>query len=431
MLMREYILEELTNAEIIYLVRRTPDDLNDVLSATREIIDNVSANGDRALLAYSKKFDDVQLADIRVSEHEIQQADDWISSEVKRSLRDAATNIEKFHKLQLPTAVETETAPGVFCRLEWRPIGRVGLYIPAGTAPLASTVLMLSIPARIAGCPEIVLCTPPLRSGRAAPEVLWAASLCGIENIFKVGGAQAIAAMGLGTETIPKVDKLFGPGNRYVAAAKGLLSQPPYDVAIDMHAGPSELLVIADETANSRWIAADLLSQAEHGADSQVVLVTVSSKVAEEVQQELASQVHSFERISIAKQALEKSFIVITSSLERALEFSNLYAPEHLMLAVSDPERLASKVMNAGSVFIGSASSVVFGDYASGTNHTLPTGGTAAASGTLTVQSFMKPLAFQSITRRGLASVAPVAATLARSEGLEAHARAAALREET
>jgi len=431
MLMREYILEELTNAEIISLVRRTPDDLNDVLSATREIIDNVSANGDRALLAYSKKFDDVQLADIRVSEHEIQQADDWISSEVKRSLRNAATNIEKFHKLQLPTAVETETAPGVFCRLEWRPIGRVGLYIPAGTAPLASTVLMLSIPARIAGCPEIVLCTPPLRSGRAAPEVLWAASLCGIENIFKVGGAQAIAAMGLGTETIPKVDKLFGPGNRYVAAAKGLLSQPPYDVAIDMHAGPSELLVIADETANSRWIAADLLSQAEHGADSQVVLVTVSSKVAEEVQQELASQVHSFERISIAKQALEKSFIVITSSLERALEFSNLYAPEHLMLAVSDPERLASKVMNAGSVFIGSASSVVFGDYASGTNHTLPTGGTAAASGTLTVQSFMKPLAFQSITRRGLASVAPVAATLARSEGLEAHARAAALREET
>jgi histidinol dehydrogenase len=427
--MREYILEERPNAELISLVRRAPDDLNDVLLAAREIIDSVNANGDRALLAYSRKFDDVQLDNIRVSDQEIQQAEDSVSSEVRRSLQEAAANIEKFHKLQLPTAVETETAPGVFCRLEWRPIRRVGLYIPAGTAPLASTVLMLAIPARIAACPEIVLCTPPLRSGTAAPEILCAAAMCQIKNIFKVGGAQAIAAMGLGTETIPKVDKLFGPGNRYVAAAKALLSQPPHNIAIDMLAGPSELLVIADETANPRWIAADLLSQAEHGADSQVVLVTTSSTVAEEVQQELARQVRLLKRSSISRRALDNSFIVLASSLERAVEFSNLYAPEHLMLAVSDPERLACKVMNAGSVFIGSASSVVFGDYASGTNHTLPTAGTAAASGTLTVQSFMKPLAFQTITQQGLASVAPVAARLARAEGLEAHARAAALRE--
>ncbi len=427
--MREYILEELTDAEITSLVRRTPDDFNDVLSATREIIDDVSANGDQALLAYSRKFDDVQLDNIRVSEQEIQQAEDSVSSEVRRSLREAAANIEKFHKLQLPTAVETETVPGVFCRLEWRPIGRVGLYIPAGTAPLASTVLMLAIPARIANCLEIVLSTPPLKSGTAAPEILCAAAMCQVKNIFKVGGAQAIAAMGLGTETIPKVDKLFGPGNRYVAAAKALLSQPPYNIAVDMVAGPSELLVIADETANSRWIAADLLSQAEHGADSQVILVTTSSTVAEKVQQELARQVRLLERSSISNQALENSYIVLTSSLERALEFANLYAPEHLMLAVSDAERLACKVMNAGSVFIGSASSVVFGDYASGTNHTLPTSGTAAASGTLTVQSFMKPVAFQRITQQGLASVAPIAAKLARAEGLEAHARAAALRE--
>jgi histidinol dehydrogenase len=431
MLMREYILEELTNPEIMSLVRRSPDDFDDVLSAAREIIDNVSANGDQALLAYSRKFDDAQIDNIRVSEQEIQQAEDSVSNEVKLAFGEAAANIEKFHKLQLPTPIETETAPGVFCRLEWRPIGRVGLYIPAGTAPLASAVLMLAIPARIAACPEIVVCTPPMRSGRAAPEILYAASMCGIKNIFKVGGAQAIAAMGLGTETIPKVDKLFGPGNRYVSAAKAVLSQPPYNVAIDMHAGPSELLVIADETANPRWIAADLLSQAEHGADSQVVLVTVSSKLAEEVRQELARQVDSIERSSISSRALKNSFIVLTPNLDSAVAFSNLYAPEHLMLAVGDAERLACNVMNAGSVFIGSASSVVFGDYASGTNHTLPTAGTAVASGTLTVQSFMKPLAFQSITRQGLASIAPVAASLARAEGLEAHARAAALREES
>ncbi len=428
MLMREYILEELTNAELVSLTRRTPDVLNDLLSEVREIIDNVSANGDHALLAYSIRFDDVQLDTIRVSEQEIRQAEDSVSHEIKLALRRAAANIEKFHRPQLPTAVETETSPGVFCRLEWRPIRRVGLYIPAGSAPLASTVLMLAIPARIAGCPELVLCTPPLKTGEAAPEILYAATTCKINNIFKVGGAQAIAAMGLGTETILKVDKLFGPGNRYVTAAKALLSQPPYNVAIDMHAGPSELLVIADETANPRWIAADLLSQAEHGADSQVILVTTSRRIAGEVQHELTRQLRSLERTSISSRALENSIIVLTSSLEKALDFSNLYAPEHLMLAVTDAEQIACKVMNAGSVFIGSASSVVFGDYASGTNHTLPTGGTAVASGTLTVQSFMKPVAFQRITQQGLVSVEPVATMLARAEGLEAHARAAALR---
>lgn len=353
-----------------------------------------------------------------------------MSSEVEQSLRYAGTNIEKFHKLQLPTAVETETSAGVFCRLEWRPIRRVGLYIPAGSAPLASTVLMLAIPARIAGCPDIVLCTPPMPSGDASPAILCAASMCGITNIFKVGGAQAIAAMGLGTETIPKVDKLFGPGNRYVAAAKALLSQPPHNIAVDMIAGPSELLVIADETANPRWLAADLLSQAEHGADSQVVLVATSRAVAEAIELEMARQIRSLERKPISSQALENSFIVLTSSVEKAIEFSNLYAPEHLMLAVRDADQLASRVMNAGSVFIGHASSVVFGDYVSGTNHTLPTGGTAAASGTLTIQSFMKPIAFQTVTQQGLASVAPVAASLARLEGLEAHARAAVIRGE-
>jgi histidinol dehydrogenase len=426
--MREYNLDQITSAKLVSLMRRVTDDSQDVFSTVREIIYNVSTRGDAALIAYAKNYDNAQLNEIRVTDEEIRSAGCSVSDEAKHALRSAASNIEKFHRLQLPATIETETAAGVFCRLEWRPINRVGLYVPAGTAPLASTVLMLAIPARVAGCPEIVLCTPPLPSGEVAAAILCAAAMCGIANIFKVGGAQAIAAMGLGTETIPKVHKLFGPGNRYVAAAKTLLSQPPHNIAIDMLAGPSELLVIADETANPVWLAADLLSQAEHGADSQVVLVTTSHAIAEAIQLELSRQLQSFERISIVRQALENSFIVLTSSLEKALEFSNLYAPEHLMLAVRDADRFACKVINAGSVFIGTASSVVFGDYASGTNHTLPTAGTATASGTLTIHSFMKPVAFQTITPQGLASVAPVAASLARLEGLEAHARAADVR---
>src|ERR1041384_520785 len=426
--MREYNLDQITSAKLVSLMRRVTDDSQDVFSTVREIIYNVSTRGDAALIAYAKNYDNAQLNEIRVTDEEIRSAGCSVSDEAKHALRSAASNIEKFHRLQLPATIETETAAGVFCRLEWRPINRVGLYVPAGTAPLASTVLMLAIPARVAGCPEIVLCTPPLPSGEVAAAILCAAAMCGVANIFKGGGAQAIAAMGLGTETIPKVHKLFGPGNRYVAAAKTLLSQPPHNIAIDMLAGPSELLVIADETANPVWLAADLLSQAEHGADSQVVLVTTSHAIAEAIQLELSRQLQSFERISIVRQALENSFIVLTSSLEKALEFSNLYAPEHLMLAVRDADRFACKVINAGSVFIGTASSVVFGDYASGTNHTLPTAGTAKASGTLTIHSFMKPVAFQTITPQGLASVAPVAASLARLEGLEAHARAADVR---
>jgi histidinol dehydrogenase len=428
--MRQLILEELTDAELISLVRRTPDDLHEVFATTREIIDNVEANGDRALATYSKTFDGVELQDIKVTRQEIREAEDSVSDGVKQSLRKAAANIEKFHKLQLPPAVDIETVPGVRCRLEWRAIPRVGLYVPGGTAPLASTVLMLAIPARIANCSDIVLCTPPLKSGAAAPEILCAAAMCGVKNIFKVGGAQAIAAMGLGTKTVPRVDKLFGPGNRFVAAAKALLSQAPHNIAIDMLAGPSELLVIADETADPRWVAADLLSQAEHGLDSQVILVTTSAFLAEEIHQELSRQLHAAERSSISSRALENSFVVLASSLAKAVDFANLYAPEHLTLAVSDAEQLAFEVTNAGSVFIGSASSVVFGDYASGTNHTLPTSGTATATGTLTVHRFMKPMAFQTITRQGLASLTPVVASLARAEGLEAHARAAEIRGE-
>jgi len=428
--MRQLILDKLSPTEILAIVRRTPDDFRELFTTTREIIDNVEANGDRALKEYSRRFDGVDLQRIRVSEQEIRDAEASVSDEVKQNLRKAAANIEKFHQQQLSPPVNIESLPGVRCRLEWRPIQRVGLYIPGGTAPLASTVLMLAIPARIANCPEIVLCTPPMTSGSAAPEILCAASMCGVKNIFKVGGAQAIAAMGLGTETVPKVDKLFGPGNRYVAAAKAVLSQPPHNIAIDMLAGPSELLVIADETADPRWVAADLLSQAEHGADSQVILVTTSPSVAENIAKELSRQVQSIERSAISSHALENSFVILASSVTKAVDFANLYAPEHLALAVRDAEQLAAEVMNAGSVFIGAASSVAFGDYASGTNHTLPTSGTARATGALTVHSFMKPIAFQSINGQGIASLTPIVACLARAEGLEGHARAVEIRED-
>ena len=428
--MREYYLEKLSDSEIQALLSRPSNDFGEIDSTVREILNDVGADRDRALAKYSRGFDGVELSSFVVTGQEITEAESQVSHEVKQALRRAAANIESFHSLQIPKEIEVETTPGVRCRLAWRAIRRVGLYIPGGAAPLASTVLMLAIPARLAGCREIVLCTPPAKAGPPSPEILCAAAFCGVKKIFTVGGAQAIAAMGIGTETVPKVDKIFGPGNRFVAAAKALISQPPYNVAIDMLAGPSELMVIADETANPRWVAADLLSQAEHGADSQVVLVANSAVVAARVQKELALQVESLPRSRTINRALDQSFAIIASDLSEALEFVNLYAPEHLILAVREAERLALEVNSAGSVFIGPHSSVVFGDYASGTNHTLPTGATAAAAGTLTVQSFMKPVAFQTVTGPGLRSLAETVKLLARAEGLEAHARAVEIREE-
>ncbi|HEX5731399.1 MAG TPA: histidinol dehydrogenase [Blastocatellia bacterium] len=427
--MREYYLEKLSESEIQSLVSRPSNDFGEIVSSVREILNDVKADRDRAVAKYSREFDGVELRRFVVTQQEIAEADSLLSPDVKQALRRAAANIDTFHRLQIPKEVEVETAEGVYCRLVWRAIQRVGLYVPGGAAPLASTVLMLAIPARLAGCREIVLCTPPAKAGPPSPEILYAASLCGVENIYSVGGAQAIAAMGIGTETVPKVDKIFGPGNRFVVAAKALISQPPYDVAIDMLAGPSELVVVADETANPRWVAADLLSQAEHGADSQVVLVTNSTVVASCVQRELALQVESLPRSRTIARVLDQSLVIIVTELSEAMEFVNLYAPEHLMLAVSDADRLTLEVTNAGSVFIGPHSSVVFGDYASGTNHTLPTGATAAAAGSLTVQSFMKPLAFQTVTGPGLRSLSKTVKLLARAEGLEAHARAVEIRE--
>jgi histidinol dehydrogenase len=427
--MREYYLENLNESEILSLVSRPSNDFGGIVSAVSDILDGVKAGRDKALKKYSREFDGVEPRSFIVTEQQIAEAESLVSTEVKQALGRAAANIESFHRLQIPEGVEVETTEGVYCRLVWRAIGRVGLYVPGGAAPLASTVLMLAIPARLAGCRKIVLCTPPAKTGVPAPDILCAAALCGVKSIFAVGGAQAIAAMGIGTESVPKVDKIFGPGNRFVAAAKSLISQPPYNVAIDMLAGPSELVIIADETANPRWVAADLLSQAEHGVDSQVVLVATSKVVAASVQQELARQLNALPRSRTIARALDESFVIITPNLSKAMEFVNLYAPEHLILAVSEADRLAVEVNNAGSVFMGPHSSVVFGDYASGTNHTLPTGGTAAAAGSLTVQSFMKPVAFQSVTGQGLRSLAETVKRLARAEGLEAHARAVEIRE--
>ena len=428
--MREYYLEQLNESDIQSLVERQSNDFGNIISKVCDILEGVKADGDNALAKYSREFDGVELHRFAVTEQVISDAESLVSNGVKQALRRAAANIEAFHRLQIPEGIEIETTEGVHCRLAWKAIGRVGLYVPGGAAPLASTVLMLAIPARIAGCSEIVLCTPPAKTGPPAPEILYAAALCGVKTIFTVGGAQAIAAMGIGTETVPKVDKIFGPGNLFVAAAKALISQPPYNVAIDMLAGPSELVVVADETANPRWVAADLLSQAEHGVDSQVVLVTNSTDIAARVQREVSAQLDGLPRNRTIAHALDMSFVIIVPNLSKAIEFVNLYAPEHLILSVSDPDRLALGVNNAGSVFIGPNSSVVFGDYASGTNHTLPTGRTAAATGSLTVQSFMKPVAFQTVTGPGLRSLAETVKLLARAEGLEAHARAVEIREE-
>ncbi|HXG39213.1 MAG TPA: histidinol dehydrogenase, partial [Bacteroidota bacterium] len=350
------------------------------------------------------------------------------SDETLTALNTAAANIEKFHRSQLRTIRKVETLPGVVCWQENRPIETVGFYVPAGSAPLPSTVLMLGIPAMLAGCSRIVLCSPPQKNGKVDALVLAAATLVGIKEIYNVGGAQAIAAMAYGTESIPKVNKIFGPGNRYVAAAKQFVATDPEGAAIDLLAGPSELLVIADEYANATVVAADLLSQAEHDPDAQVALVTPSAFLAQRVQEALAGLQKDLPRRNIIEQSLKNSFVVLTASLDEAIRFANDYAPEHLLLNVREPESLIPQIRSAGSVFLGPYSPVTAGDYASGTNHTLPTGGSAKWTGGISVESFQKTVTFQSISREGLQLLAPTLTLLAAAEGLEAHKRAVAAR---
>ncbi len=427
--MKQYIYRNLSRSELCSLTKRPFADDRSIMPLMQSILDDVRAGKDAALKRLTKQFDGIDVTEFRVCEKEFRDAQSRVKAETMKALITAAGNIRRFHELQFPRSIETETTPGVTCRKEWRAIQRVGLYVPGGTAPLISTVLMLGIPASIAGCDEVVLCTPPSKDGSIQAEILVAANLVGIKNVFKAGGAQAVAAMAVGTESIPCVDKIFGPGNRYVASMKSLVSQPPHNVAIDMTAGPTELLIIADANANAGWVAADLLSQAEHGKDSHVALVTNSKALADDVEYQLVNQLNTLPRKEFIQQTLEKSFSILVQSLEEAVEFSNMYAPEHLVLAVQDADALSPQIKNAGSVFLGSFSSVVFGDYASGTNHTLPTGGTAVSAGGVTVESFMKPLFFQSITEQAVKNLAVTVKSLARAEQLEAHAKAIEQRE--
>jgi histidinol dehydrogenase len=361
-----------------------------------------------------------------VSEREFDEAEQSLSSELKAAMHLAADNINRFHRAQFPSEIRVETLPGIECWLKYLPLDSVGLYVPGGTAPLFSTALMLGLPARLAGCREVIVCTPPLPDGKIAPAILYAASLSGITRLFRVGGAQAIAAMAFGTETVPRVGKIFGPGNQYVAMAKQIVSES--GTATDLPAGPSELLIIADRSANPRHVASDLLAQAEHGQDSQVMLATDSSDLADEVREEIASQLLRLPRSPIAAKALESARVLVLESIAQCVEFCNTYAPEHLIINTTDPEQWAGHVRNAGSVFLGPWSPEAAGDYATGTNHTLPTGGAARACGGVTLLSFMKSITHQKLTQPGLKAIAPVVALLAQAEGLDGHARSVTMR---
>jgi len=388
-----------------------------------ELFDTVSAD---AVKRYTKKFDGVELPDMQVSKEEIEQAVNLVPDKLKEAIKSAKKNIEGFHAIQKEDDRFLETVPGVKCWQKSVPIEKVGLYIPGGSAPLFSTVLMLAIPAKIAGCSEIVLCTPPSTDGTIDPAILYTASLVGVTKIFKVGGIQAIGAMAYGTETIPNVYKIFGPGNQFVMAAKQLVSLK--DVAIDMPAGPSEVLVMADDTANAEFIAADLLSQAEHGADSQVIFLTTSEKLTGEVEKAVGLQLAELPRKEIAEKALENSRLILLSSTDEMIEMTNLYAPEHLIISMRDDETVAGKIFHAGSIFLGNYTPESAGDYASGTNHTLPTNGYARAYSGVNLDSFVKKITYQKISKEGLKTLGPAIETMAAAEHLDAHKNAVTVR---
>ncbi|EAY28077.1 histidinol dehydrogenase [Microscilla marina] len=390
------------------------------------ILDKVAKEGDAALKFFNEKFDQSKVDALAVSPEEIAQASTALSEELKQAIRQAYHNIKVFHEAQKEPLKKIETIEGVTCWRKSVPIDKVGLYIPGGTAPLFSTVLMLGAPAQIAGCPQAILCSPPNAEGKIHPAILFAADLVGIRQIYKVGGAQAIAAMGYGTETIAQTYKIFGPGNQYVTTAKTLLAKS--GMAIDMPAGPSELAVIADDACVPAFVAADLLSQAEHGADSQVVLIATNSQVAEKVMKEVEKQVATLPRRDIAEKALKNSKAIVFDQLAEAIAFSNFYAPEHLIIATQDFEQVAEQVTNAGSVFLGNFTPESAGDYASGTNHTLPTNSFARAFSGVSLDSFYKKITFQHLTKPGLQSIAQTIETMATAESLTAHQRAVSIR---
>lgn len=408
------------------LCRRPALDTTRLFDTVSAVLEDVRRNGDKAVYTYEKMYDKVELNALQVSEAEISEAETLVPEDLKKAIRIARGNIEKFHAAQRFSTVKIETAPGVTCWQKAVAIEKVGLYIPGGTAPLFSTVLMLAVPARIAGCREIVLCTPPDREGKVHPAILFAAREAGVSKIFKAGGIQAVAAMAYGTESVPKVYKIFGPGNQYVTAAKQLVSLK--DVAIDMPAGPSEVEVIADETANPEFIAADFLSQAEHGADSQSLLVTTSGSIVPLVLEALEKQLAGLSRRDITEKSLEHSRIIVLESEEDVLAFTNLYAPEHLIIQTKNYGYLAERIENAGSVFMGSYTPESAGDYASGTNHTLPTNGHAKAYSGVNLDSFIKKITFQEITADGIKSLGGTIEEMAANEHLDAHRNSVTVR---
>ena len=390
------------------------------------VLDVVKQDGDKAVLQFTRQFDGVQLSSIIVTDDEIELAIQQVPDELKRAIKQAANNIRVFHEQQRPAIEVVETMKGVRCWRKSVGIDKVGLYIPGGTAPLFSTILMLAIPAQIAGCKEVILCSPPNKEGKLNPAILYAASLTGVNKIYKIGGVQAIAAMAYGTETVPKVYKIFGPGNQYVTCAKQLVQQE--GTAIDMPAGPSEVCVLADASANPSFVAADLLSQAEHGVDSQVLLVSTDNQMIDAVMNQLTVQLEQLSRKEIAAKALENSQAILVKNIEDAIELVNEYAAEHLIISCEQDEWIAEKITNAGSVFLGNYSPESVGDYASGTNHTLPTNGFARAYSGVSLDSFVKKITYQRLTKEGLVAIAPTVTTMAAAEGLEAHKNAVTIR---
>ena len=408
------------------LLKRPTQTVENIENTVNEIFNDVKRHGDQAILKYTQLFDGAQLDDLLVSQTEIEMATQKISEDLKAAIGKAKNNIEKFHKAQKSDRISVETSEGIECWQEKRPIQKVGLYIPGGTAPLFSTVLMLAVPANISGCEEIVLCSPPNNEGKIANEILYTAQLCGVTKIFKVGGIQAIAGLTFGTECIPQVYKIFGPGNQFVTVAKQLATK--FGVAIDMPAGPSELLVVADDSANAGYVASDLLSQAEHGSDSQVILVSTSEELVEAVKGEVQKQIAVLPRHEMAQNAIDNSKLIYVDSKEIAIDMINDYAPEHFIICSEDDEYYINNIVNAGSVFIGNYTPESAGDYASGTNHTLPTNGFSKAYSGVNLDSFNKSITFQKISKEGILNIGNTIELMAEAEGLQAHKNAVTLR---
>ncbi|MBD1386423.1 histidinol dehydrogenase [Mucilaginibacter rigui] len=425
--METFKYSDLSKGDITHLVQRNVDPANEIRALVENVIEQVKQHGDSALLNYAEQFDKVELTKLYLNKAELEELASAVSEDQQEALQTAYANIYKFHKAQLKQEDKVETMPGVTCWRELRAIEKVGLYIPGGTAVLPSTFLMLGIPARIAGCNEIVVCSPPQKNGKVNAFIAYVALMLGIDKVYLVGGSQAVAAMAYGTESITKVDKIFGPGNQFVTKAKTII-QSTTTTAIDMPAGPSEVLVIADNTAKPAYVAADLLAQAEHGVDSQSILVCTSETIVQQTLAEVEKQLAVLPRAEIAKQAIDNSYVIITQNLDEAMDFSNQYAPEHLILATTNWQQLTAKIINAGSVFLGNLTPESAGDYASGTNHTLPTSSYARAYSGVSVDSFVKKITFQYLTEEGIQNIGPSVEILAEMEGLHAHRNAVTVR---